>query len=140
MIPQSKRTAKRRSAKTPKTSRRPVTAAVRLAELLAFVTAQGKVTLAEVAAEMGYATATARTYALILCEEGKIHRTAPPRTIKGMEHIYHAGPAPADLVIKVSPVNEFNRPTPKSYPPCHRRDLWACAMFPVPAVMLEQRL
>lgn len=140
MIHQSKSAAKRARSPVPKTSRHPIAVAIRLDDMVKFVTTQGKATLAEIAAEMGYTAGTARTYAINLCEEGKLHRLAEFRANGGLMHVYYPGPAPVGSVpVPSADEDEFNRPAPKVYPPCHRRDLWACAMFPVPAVMLEAR-
>ena len=140
MIARVKTQAKQPAGRNPKTSRHPVAVATRLDDMVEFVTAQGKANLAEIAAEMGYTNGTARTYAINLCEEGKLHRLAEFRANGGLMHVYYPGPAPVGAVpVPSADEDEFNRPAPKVYPPCHRRDLWACAMFPVPAVLLEQR-
>jgi hypothetical protein len=127
--------AAKTAAAHPKTPRQQVLVETRLADLLAFVAAQGSATLVEIAAAMGYARSTARTFAINLCEEGKMHRVAEPRAPSGIEYVYYAGPAPTGVAVEED-VDEHNRTALKTYPLCHRRDLWACAMFAVPAVLL----
>lgn len=134
MIARVKSSAKSLPA-TPKTPRQQVPVETRLADLLAFVAAQGSATLVEIAAAMGYARSTARTFAINLCEEGKMHRVAEPRAPSGIEYVYYAGPAPAGAAVEED-IDEFNRPARKSYPLCHRRDPLHCHLFGMPAAML----
>lgn len=126
----------------PKTSRTPIPLAIRLDSIFKFVTATGPSTMAAIAAGLSYTSDTTRKYTRILCQEGKMYRVVGYRPNGGLMHTYHAGIPPAgtlaDLMEEEDEPDEpeFARPVRKSYPPNHRRDLWACAMFPVPAVLL----
>lgn len=136
MVSRIKPASKPRPDRPPKTARRRVTGAQRLVDLLKFLTEREGATLTDIAANFGYSRFTGRTYAHILCDEGKAFCTVTTRHDGGIENHYHVGTPPPGVVTVVVMTNEFNRPTPKSYPLRHKRDLLVCAMFPVPAVLL----
>lgn len=147
MVTQVKRPAKRRKSKsirkTARTSdRTPVEQ--RKASILKFIEKHGSSRCTDMAAVVPWSYQTVRSDAKILCEESRLHRTAHQLSNGGCEFIFHLGPAPTPAVAQdVARSDEdeqdvLHRPVVKSWAPCHRRDLWACAMFPVPAVLLEQ--
>lgn len=116
---------------------------VRQAQILAYVEANGSSDSKVVAEALGGHIRTVRKYADRLCEARKIHCTRVRRTDGGTDVLYHLGEGPAVVFQKRSVANQdcesANRLVRKTWEPYHHRDLWACAMFPVPSVLLEQR-
>lgn len=116
--------------------------AVRAAAIIAYLAEYGPTGGKALAHALGYKKDTAHRFASLMCAEGHLHRTTRPHSTGRNQHVFNLGPAPAGMPAiepDAARGSVERRPVVKAWTPYHHRDLWACAMFPVPAVLLEAR-
>lgn len=118
---------------------------VRFAAILGYIRKHGSTNTGPMAEELGYHYETARRFANMLVDLNKLHRKLQPKGRGRAEHFFHLGPAP-DVEFSAAAeadddVDQYPliRARLQSYPLNHRCDPLVCALFGVPAAMLEAR-
>lgn len=116
----------------------PVAPEVRAAAILGYIRMHGSTSIKPMADDLGYNHETTRHNANKLVASGKLYRTKGCGERGRPENYFNLVVTPADASDDTDyfpPKRDFI----KDWAPCHKRDLLVCALWPVPAVLLEAR-